>query len=80
MPLANPYTSDVSLEQIVDFSNCPDTGFSVERYLDNGIGFRLTKFLFSLRLNYQRILGVYLRDSWLRKIHKIISNNFRSDA
>lgn len=75
-----PYASEVSLEKIIDFSNCPEVNFSIERYIDSGVGFNINKSLFYLKLNLQRISGIFLRDSWVRKVYRNISNNFKSNV
>lgn len=79
-PLPSPYASEVSLEKIVDFSNCPRVDFSINRYIASGIGFRINKSLFYLKINFQRIMGIFLRDSWLLRVYRNISNNFKGGA
>lgn len=71
-----PYAADIKLDRIVDFSQCPQNDFPLDRYLGNGPRLWITCMLLILRLKFHRVFRAYLRDTWL--LSKIRTSFLRS--
>jgi hypothetical protein len=70
----SPFSANMPLDRIVDFSKCPQEPFPIERYLGNGPSFWLSYLYFFARVEYSRIHRVFIHDSrvwgWARSLFR----------
>lgn len=67
-----PFELEDSLERIIDFSECEQSVFSIDRYLGNRPRFWVSDIMFNMRIKFFRFNRVYVQDSWLWRLKRAV--------
>lgn len=58
------FPADIALDELLDFTGCPELDFPIQRYLDNSPRFKLQSTALHLKMGLTRLYKMFVKDLW----------------